>query len=224
MSKSTFKSGLTISTIVIALTAGTITTGFGQVNNAGGDGSPAPKPPVTVIEVPPAAPIVQRVAPAAPNTSVVIPIVVTSEIPVVTKEPVKVSEVVRNLNVVQSLTVFDKKPVEPVRDLTVGGIPAAKKDDLPFTTVNGASTRRVEVQVLQDVPTSVIVDRLAPRATAQVTITGPNGKPINLGRFRVSANGDLELPPLTLERKGLAVKLQITVGGKTRTITIRATN
>lgn len=82
----------------------------------------------------------------------------------------------------------------------IGGIPSSKKEDLPFTTVNGRGSKPVEVQVAKDVPTSVNVSNLPTRAVAEIYVTGAGGKQILVGRFRTSSDGSLEVPPLTLER------------------------
>lgn len=216
MIKRTLSKASLLSSASLLLAVGMATSSLAIPSGGVGGGGSVPAP------VPPAAPIVEERPPLTPNTNVNIPIVVAPVIPTVTREPVPVRNVVSNPSAVQSNSVFDRRPVEPVQDVIVGGIPAGKKDDLPFTTVSGASNKRVEVQVAEDVPTTIFVSRLQPRATAQVTIIGENGRRVSLGRFRVTASGELELPPLTLGEDGKTIQIQVRVGDRVRTITVRS--
>lgn len=213
----------TLSAVIagLALLVSSSPFALGQPSGGVGTGGGS-TPPTVVVNVEPLAPIVERVAPINANATVLVPVVVSTVVPVVTKKPVPISQVVRSIaTTVQAPTVFDKKPVEPVRDLVIGGIPSSKKEDLPFTTVNGRGSKPVEVQVAKDVPTSVNVSNLPTRAVAEIYVTGAGGKQILVGRFRTSSDGSLEVPPLTLERDGLSVKLQIRVGKLTRTLNVR---
>lgn len=128
----------------------------------------------------------------------------------------------RNTTTVIADTVFDKRPVEPVKGVVIGGIAKSKKDDLPQVTVSGRSKRKVEIQVAEDLPTSLSVSNLRPRATARVSVIGSNGREIILGQFRVGSQGELELPPITLTQGQSSIQIRVTVARVTRTITIRA--
>jgi hypothetical protein len=130
--------------------------------------------------------------------------------------------VVRNTKIIVADTVFDRRPVEPVKGVVIGGIPASKKGKLPQISVSGTSKVKVEIQVAEDLPTSLTVTKLRPRATASVSIIGANGREIVLGQFRVDNQGELELPPITLTQGQSSVRVRVTVAGVTRTITIRA--
>jgi hypothetical protein len=120
-------------------------------------------------------------------------------------------------------TLFDSKPVAPVKDVIVGGIPSSKKDDLPYSVISATSKKKIEIQVAEDVPTTLFVEKLTPRATASVSIS-VGGKTVRLGTFRVLADGSLELPPLTLGKDGLSITVTVSVGKLTRSFTVRSTN
>lgn len=174
---------------------------------------------------PPAAgePIQAPVTPKESGAVAVVPVAVSENIPVVTKAPVAISAVVKNTNSVLPANVFDSKPVAPAKNVIVGGISTAQKDDLPYATVSGTSKKKVEIQVAEDVPTTLFVEKLAPRATARVVIT-VGGKKVTLGSFRVASDGSLELPPLTLGADGLSITVTVTVGKTTRSFVVRSTN
>lgn len=174
---------------------------------------------------PPAAgePIQAPVAPKESGAVAVVPVAVSDNIPVVTKTPVAVSAVVKNTNAILPVYMFDSKPVAPAKNVIVGGISAAKKDDLPYATVSGTSKKKVEIQVAEDLPTTLFVEKLAPRATAKVDIT-VGGKKVTLGSFKVASDGSLELPPLTLAAKGLSITVTVTVGKTIRSFVVRSTN
>lgn len=104
----------------------------------------------------------------------------------------------------------------------IGGIATGKKDELPQANVSGTSKKRVEIQVAEDLPTSLTVTNLRPRATARISVIGANGREITLGQFRVDSQGELELPPITLTQGQSSIQIRVTVAGVTRTITIRA--
>lgn len=174
---------------------------------------------------PPAAgePIQAPVAPKESGAVAVVPIAVSENIPTVSKAPVALSAVVKNTNTVLPANVFDSKPVAPAKDVIVGGIASGKKADLPYATISGTSKKKVEIQVAEDVPTTLLVEKLAPRAAAKVVIT-VGGKKVTLGSFRVASDGSLELPPLTLGAQGLSITVTVTVGKTTRSFVVRSTN
>jgi hypothetical protein len=209
MKKAKFFSGvLSVAITSIALAAGSIA---------------APTYPPS-IETPVAGePIQVPVAPKVAGAVVVVPIAVSADIPAVTKAPVALSAVVKNVNAVVNPTLFDSKPVAPVKDVIVGGIPSSKKDDLPYSVISATSKKKIEIQVAEDVPTTLFIEKLTPRATASVSIS-VGGKTVRLGTFRVLADGSLELPPLTLGKDGLSITVTVSVGKLTRSFTVRSTN
>lgn len=203
---------------IIVLALGGATAVFGAPSDGvGGGGVPAPKPTLT-----PSSPVVEAVDPLTSNTKVLVPVASTSTVPTPSASPVKLKTVVKTPNSLQSPSVFDKKPVEPFKNVVLGGIATSKKDDLPFTSLSGASKKKLEIQVIQDFPTSILVTNLTPNANALITLINAKGTQVNIGRFKITANGDLEIPPLTLETKNISVQIRITVGNLVRTFTVRS--
>jgi hypothetical protein len=167
-------------------------------------------------------PIQAPVTPQVSGAKVLIPIAVSNVLPTLTKSPGTVSSVVKDPRTVQSNNVFDSKPVAPAKNVIVGGIPTSKKDDLPYVFVSAKSTQKTEIQVPQDVATSVFFTRLQPGAFAQINVI-VNGKTVSLGTFRVAKDGSVEVPPLTLDKAGVSLQVQVKVGNTTRTVSVRST-
>jgi hypothetical protein len=146
----------------------------------------------------------------------------SSSAPTVTKEPSKLTDVLKNTNQPISNSTFDKKPVEPLKGVIVGGVPSGKKDELPSLKVSGTSKRQVEIQVVEDVPVLLVISNLKPRSLVSVSLISSKGKEVALGQYRTDADGLLELPPITISDSDRSVLVRIRDNsGLNRTVTLR---
>jgi hypothetical protein len=171
----------------------------------------------------PGAEILKPVKALSRKSIVIVPTVIDANIPLIVKKPVTFSRAISAQgNKVSALDVFDNKPVRVTEGLILGGIQSKLKSGLPYVVTGLRSVNKVEIQVMKNIPTAIIVENLPKNSVATLKFLDSNGKFFTISRFRTSSSGDIELPPVTIDRSGYFVTLQIEIGGQSRPLLIRA--
>ena len=174
-------------------------------------------PSVEVLEI--GKPLTTPIATKASGTTAVVPIATAGEIPIVIGEPVTPSSAKLSTKVLSNASV-ESTPIKLTPSLTLGGIGADEK--APLATIS--SSKKSEVQIPIDVPTRVVITGFKASASGSVSFVDSKGKSVSLGKVKVSASGRVTIPALTFSKNNVSYIIKVTIGGKTTSFTVRATN
>ena len=191
---------------------------FATVANFSSPAVAADYPPsVEVLEV--GKPLAQPVPAKAAGVTAVVPVATAGVIPIVIGEPVTATSARLSTKTLSNTSV-ESTPIKLSSSLTLGGIGADEK--APVATIS--SSKKSEVQIPVDVPTRVVVTGFKASASGSASFVNASGKSISLGKIKVSASGRVTIPALTFSKGNVAYTIRITIGGKTTSFTVRATN
>ena len=191
---------------------------FATVANFSASAVAADYPPsVEVLEV--GKPLAQPVSVKTPGVTAVVPVATAGVIPIVIGEPVTATSAKLSDKTLSNSSV-ESTPIKLSPSLTLGGIGADEK--APVATIS--SSKKSEVQIPVDVPTRVVVTGFKASASGTATFVDSRGKSVSLGKIKVSSSGRITIPALTFAKANIAYTIKLTIGGKTTSFTIRATN
>jgi len=191
---------------------------FASVANFSSPAVAADYPPsVEVLEV--GKPLTEPIKVKTPGVTAVVPVATAGVIPIVIGEPVTATSARLSTKTLSNTSV-ESTPIRLSSSLTLGGIGADEK--APVATIS--SSKKSEVQIPVDVPTRVVVTGFKASASGSASFVNASGKSISLGKIKVSASGRVTIPALTFVKGNVAYTIRITIGGKTTSFTVRATN
>jgi len=191
---------------------------FATVANLSSPAVAADYPPsVEVLEV--GKPLAQPVPAKAAGVTAVVPVATAGVIPIVIGEPVTTTSARLSTKTLSNTSV-ESTPIKLSSSLTLGGIGADEK--APVATIS--SSKKSEVQIPVDVPTRVVVTGFKASASGSASFVDASGKSVSLGKIKVSASGRVTIPALTFAKGNVAYTIRLTIGGKTTSFTVRATN
>ncbi len=191
---------------------------FASVANFSSPAVAADYPPsVEVLEV--GKPLTEPIKVITPGVTAVVPVATAGVIPIVIGEPVTATSARLSTKTLSNTSV-ESTPIRLSSSLTLGGIGADEK--APVATIS--SSKKSEVQIPVDVPTRVVVTGFKASASGSASFVNASGKSISLGKIKVSASGRVTIPALTFAKGNVAYTIRITIGGKTTSFTVRATN
>ncbi len=191
---------------------------FASVANFSSPAVAADYPPsVEVLEV--GKPLTEPIKVITPGVTAVVPVATAGVIPIVIGEPVTATSARLSTKTLSNTSV-ESTPIRLSSSLTLGGIGADEK--APVATIS--SSKKSEVQIPVDVPTRVVVTGFKASASGSASFVNESGKSISLGKIKVSASGRVTIPALTFAKGNVAYTIRITIGGKTTSFTVRATN
>ena len=174
-------------------------------------------PSVEVLEV--GKPLARPIPVKAPGVAAVVPVATAGVIPIVIGEPVTLPYARLAFKTLSNSSV-ESTPIKLTSSLTLGGIGADEK--APVATIS--SSKKSEVQIPVDVPTRVVVTGFKASASGTASFVDSKGKSISLGKIKVSSIGRVTIPAMTFSKGNITYTIKFTIGGKTTSFTVRATN
>jgi hypothetical protein len=102
----------------------------------------------------------------------------------------------------------------------VGGITPTQVNKIPTALIQ-FSKQKVEIQLAPNVPTSLVVLGLKSNSAVEIDLV-LGKKRIKIDSVKSNKNGAITIPPLTLERSGLAYRVQLKMKGEDPEFTVRS--